>query len=182
MSRSRELLAQLMGVNAEGGPSPMTDGDQVLGIPGFSEAPRGRTWDAISSARAPDLTGDTVTFVALADGSLVVDEDVPDGSLTPLADAIEEIIPAPYRAAAIRNDDEVWSAVAEKVSVVELPGFEGDVVDLSVVGGARDLSVDGESTTEAVAPLDALAQEHADVSLHAERVDGDLFAVDVFPL
>ena len=30
--------------------------------------------------------------------------------------------------------------------------------------------------------LDALAEEHDSVALHAERVDGDLFAVDVFPL
>jgi hypothetical protein len=172
-----------MGVSAEGGlPGQMADGDPVLGIPGFSEAPRGRAWDAISSAHAPDLTGDTATFVALADGSLIVNEDVPDGSLTPLADAVETIIPAPYRAAAVRSEGEVWSIIAEKVAIAELPGVEGDVVDLSVVGGVRDLSVDGEPATQPVAPLDALAGEHGDVSLHAERVDGDLFAVDVFPL
>jgi hypothetical protein len=169
-----------MGVQAEG--REMTDGDQVLGIPGFSEAPRGRTWDALTSAHAPDLPGDTVAFVTLDDGTLVVDEDVPDGSLTPLADAIETIIPTPYRAAAVRNDDDVWSVVAEKVSIVGLPGLEGDVVDLTIVGGNRDLSADGEPTTQPVAPLDALAGEHGDVSIHAERVDGDLFAVDVFPL
>ena len=58
MSRSRDLLAQLMGVQAEGG--QMTDGDPALGIPGFSEAPRGRTWDALTSAHAPDLPGDAV--------------------------------------------------------------------------------------------------------------------------
>ena len=53
---------------------------------------------------------------------------------------------------------------------------------LSVVGGVRELNVDDEQTTEPVPALDALAAEHGDVSLHAERVDGDLFAVDVFPL
>jgi hypothetical protein len=170
-----------MGVQAEGG--QMTDGDPALGIPGFSEAPRGRTWDALTSAHAPDLPGDAVAFVALEDGTLVVDEDVPDGSLSPLADAIEEIIPAAYRAAAVRSgDDDVWSVVAEKVSVVALPGFAGDVADLTVVGGTRDLSADGEPTTQPVAALDALADEHGDVSIHAERVDADLFAVDVFPL
>jgi hypothetical protein len=169
-----------MGVQAEGG--QLTDGDPVLGIPGFSEGPRGRTWDALTSAHAPDLTGDAVTFVALADGTLVVEEDVPDGSLTSLADAIEEIVPAPYRAAALRTDDDVWSAVAEKISVVGLPGFEGEVVDLTDVDGVREVSVDGGPTTQPVAPLEALADEHGDVSIHAERVDGDLFAVDVFPL
>ena len=182
MTRSRDLLAQLMGVQAEGVPGQLSDGDSVLGIPGFSEGPRGRTWDALTSAHAPDLPGDGVAFVALDDGTLVVEEDLPDGSLAPLADAIEAIIPAPYRAAALRNDDDVWSAVAEKISIVGLPGFEGDVVELTVVDGVRELSADGEPTTQAVAPLDALADEHGDVSVHAERVDGDLFAVDVFPL
>ena len=169
-----------MGVRAEGG--QMTDGDPALGIPGFSEAPRGRTWDALTSAHAPDLPGDTVAFVTLDDGTLVVDEDVPDGSLTPLADSIESIIPAPYRAAAVRNDEDVWSVVAEKVAIVELPGLAGDIADLTFVGGTRDLSVDGAPATQSVGPLDALADEHGDVSIHAERVDGDLFAVDVFPL
>jgi hypothetical protein len=161
---------------------PGLDGDLGLGIPGVSGQPRGRTWDAVASANAPDLTGDTVMFVALADGTLIVNEDVPDGSLAPLADAIEEIIPPPYRAAAVRNEGHVWSAIADKIAVVELPGLTGEVIELSVVGGVRELSVDGEPTTQPVAPLDALAEEHEDVSLHAERIDGDLFAVDVFPL
>ena len=182
MSRTRDLLAALMGAQADGTPGQPTDGDPVLGIPGFSEAPRGRTWDALTSAHAPDLTGDAVAFVALEDGTLLVEDDVPDGSLTPLADAIEAVVPAPYRAAALRTDDDVWSAVAERVSVVGLPGFEGDTVDLTVVGGVRDVSADGEPTSQPVAPLDALAVELGDVSIHGERVDGDLFAVDVYPL
>ena len=33
-----------------------------------------------------------------------------------------------------------------------------------------------------VPALDALAENHGDVALHAERIDDDLFAVDVFPL
>ncbi len=40
----------------------------------------------------------------------------------------------------------------------------------------------GEPTTRSFAALDVLAEEHDSVALHAERVDGDLFAVDVFPL
>ena len=56
------------------------------------------------------------------------------------------------------------------------------LLNMTIVGGTRDLSADGEPTTQSVAPLDALAEEHGDVSIHAERVDGDLFAVDVFPL
>ena len=48
--------------------------------------------------------------------------------------------------------------------------------------GERTLTLGGEVTIRALPALDALAEEHDSVALHAERVDGDLFAVDVFPL
>jgi hypothetical protein len=184
MSRTKELLALLMGAQAGGflAQPPDLDGSSGLGIPGFSGVARGRTWDAVASARAPELTGEAATFVVLEDGSVVTDEDVPDESLVPLADAIDEQLAAPYRAAAIRNDDDVWSVVAESVAIVELPGLEGDVVDLTVVAGERTLTIDDEPTIRPLPALDALAEEHGDVAVHAERVDGDVFAADVFPL
>lgn len=161
---------------------PGLEGELGLGIPGVSGVPRGRTWDVVASAQAAELGGETVTFVALADGTLVVDDDVPDGSLAPLADAVEATLPPPYRAAAVRSGGDVWAVVAESVSVVEIPLAEGDIVDLSVVDGVRELTIDGERTIRPLPSLDALAEQHGDVSLHAERVDGNLFAVDVFPL
>ncbi|HEY6076989.1 MAG TPA: hypothetical protein VIV36_09115 [Gaiella sp.] len=151
-------------------------------IPGVMGVGPGKTYDAVVAAHAPELTGDAVTFVALEDGTLVVNEDVPDGSLASVADALEQMVPPPYRAAAGRTDGDTWTAVAESVGIVELRGFEGDEVDLSVVDGERTLTVDGEPTTGSVPALDALAEEHDSVALHAERVDGELFAVDVFPL
>jgi hypothetical protein len=118
----------------------------------------------------------------LDDGTLIVDEDVPDGSLSPVADALEEMISPPYRAAAARNEGDMWTAVAETVRIVDLPDLDGDEVDLTVVDGERTLTIDGETTLRSLPALDALADEHESVALHAERVDGDLFAVDVFPL
>ncbi len=184
MSRGGELLAGLMGAQAGGflAQPPGLDGQPGLGIAGVSGVPRGRSWDAAASAHAPDLTGETVTFVALQDGTLVVDDDVPDGSLAPLADAIESSLAPPYRAAGVKNEGDVWSAVAQAIVVVELPGVEGDVVDLSIVDGARELTIDEERTIRPIAALDALVEEHGSAALHAERVDDDLFAVDVFPL
>ena len=88
----------------------------------------------------------------------------------------------PYRAAAARTDGDVWTAVAEAVHIVELPGIGADEVDLTVVDGERTLTLGSEVTIRALPALDALAEEHDSVALHAERVDGDLFAVDVFPL
>jgi hypothetical protein len=175
MARSDELLAALTG-----GGQPGLDGG--LGIAGLSGAARGLTWDAVVSAHAPDLTGDSVTFVALADGTLVVNEDIPDDSLAPVAEGIEEMLQPPYRAAAARGDKDVWTAVAESVSIAELPGVGGDSIDLSMVDGVRELTIDGEPITRSVPGLDELVDQHGDVALHAERVDAALFAVDVFPL
>ena len=158
------------------------DGEQGLGVAAVSGAPRARTWDAVASAHAPLLVGETVTFVTLADGTVVVDGDVPDGSLVPLAAAVEATISPPYRAAALRKEQDVWAAVAEEIVVAELPGVEGDVVELVIVEGARELTIDGERTIRPLPALDVLAGQHRDAALHAERVDGQLFAVEVFPL
>ena len=184
MSRARELLALLIGAQAGGflAQPPGVDGEPGLGIAGVSGVPRGRTWDAVASARCPDLTGESVTFVALADGTLIVDDDVPDDSLGPLADALEETLEPPYRGAALRNERDVWSVVAESVSIVEIPRLDGDALELSLVGGVRELSVEREATIMRIPALDELAARHGDVALRAERIDDDLFAVDVFPL
>ena len=44
-------------------------------------------------------------FTSLPDGTLLVEEDVPDGALSPLADAIEASINPPYYAEGVRRDD-----------------------------------------------------------------------------
>ena len=151
-------------------------------IPGVMGVGPGRTWDAMVAAHAPALRGESVTFVALEDGTLVVNEDVPDGSLTPVADQIEEMVAPPYRAAAARNEGDMWTAVAERVWIVELAGVGADEVELTVVGGERALTFGDERADDALPALDALADGQGDVAIHAVRVDGDLFAVDVFPL
>ena len=80
-----------------GNPSP-------LGEVGVHGVPRARRWDVVASARA-ELPVDEVHFAALPDGTLIVDEDVPDGSLTPLAEAIEVTLNPPYRAEAVKRED-----------------------------------------------------------------------------
>ena len=112
-------------------------------IPGVMGVGPGRTWDAVVAAHAPSLTGTSVTFVALEDGTLIVDEDVPDGSLAPLADSIEEMVGPPYRAAAARGEGDSWTAVAESVRIVALPGVGADEVELTVVDGVRTSDLRG---------------------------------------
>jgi hypothetical protein len=94
VSRFDELVKAL--VNAQVGgflaQPPDMFGQPALGVAGITGMPRGKTWDVATSARAGDLIGDTVTFVTLEDGTVIVDQDEPDESLAPLADAIEEAI------------------------------------------------------------------------------------------
>ena len=151
-------------------------------IPGVMGVGPGRTWDAVVATHAPSLTGDSVTFVALEDGTLIVTEDVEDGSLTPVADQIEEMLAPPYRAAAARGEGDVWTAVAEKVRIVEITDIPADELELTVVDGERKLMIGDEQDPRAVPALDELAEEESSVAIHAERVDGDTFIVDVFPL
>jgi hypothetical protein len=71
---------------------------------GVHGVPRPRQWDAVVTAEA-DLPGDSVHFVTLEDRTVVVDEDVPDDQLAPLADAVETQLNPPYRAEGTRRDD-----------------------------------------------------------------------------
>ena len=183
-ARSRELIAALMNAQAGGflATPPGFEWEVGLGIAGIHGSPRPRIWDAVASADAPDVPGDSIVFVVLDDGTVVVEDDVPDGALIPLADGLERTIRPPYRAAAIRQKGDVWAAVAEKTAIVELRLDEGDVIELTTVGGERLLTVDGERTIRPIPALDVLAEQHREVVLHAERVDGDVWTVDVFPL
>ena len=178
MARSHDLLATLVDAQARGGLG-RPQGPEIAGV---TTGPGGRTWDAVAAADCPDLTGAGVTFTVLDDGTIIVSTDLPDGSLAPLAEALEATVSPPYRAAAARSEGTLWTGVAESVRILSAPGLGGDAIELSVVGGQRELTIDGEGATEAIEALDALAEKHGDVALHAERVDGDLFAVDVFPL
>jgi hypothetical protein len=184
MSRARELLAALMHANIGGflTQPPGLDGDPGLGLVAVHGVPRARTWDAVASARAPALPGGEVTFVVLPDTTIVVEEGVPDDSLAPLAEAVEQTLQPPYRAAALRHESGVWAVVAERVEIVELPDVESDIVDLTVVDGERSLTIGHERTIRPLPALDVMVEVRGDVALHAERVDGDLFAVDVFSI
>lgn len=152
---------------------------QVVGIHGI---PREREWDAVASAEAPGLPGDEVEFVALADGSLVVDEDVPDGTVAPLADALS--LDAPFHAFGLRQDADVWSVAAKRVEVLEVPeDVPGDEVQLVVTDETRTLVVDDLPSSVSVPSLEAFAAEQfGSFVLRASRLDDLLWEVTVIPL
>jgi hypothetical protein len=124
-----------------------------LGEVGVHGVPRARRWDVVASARA-ELPADQVHFSALPDGTLIVEEDVPDGSLTPLAEAIEATLNPPYRAEAIKREDGVWAVAASRIRVREFPETESDELELVEDGNV----------------------------VIGRRLDGDLFEVDVTPI
>jgi len=145
---------------------------------------RAREWDAVATASAPDLPGDELEFVALADGSLVVDDDLPEDALASLADALEGGLPPPYHAYAFRQSDDIWSVAAVRVAVVEVPEeIPGDKIDLVLNDGERTILVDDAELGADVPSLEQFAaQQFGSFVLHATRLDDTLWEVTVLPL
>ena len=75
-------------------------------------------------------------FVALGDGTLVVDGDEPDDAVTPLADALERALAPPYRAEAVRRDGTLWAVAGRRIALVEEPGLDGEEAELVVDAAA----------------------------------------------
>ncbi len=143
-----------------------------------------RQWDAVGTAEAPGLPGDTLEFTALPDSILLVDDELPEDALSPLAEAVEQSIAPPYRARAVRSEGDLWAVAANAIQVVELAEeISGDTVSLAVQDGERTLTVDERPGWESVPALEKIgAAVHPDFVLIAERLDGNLWAVEVNPL
>jgi hypothetical protein len=153
------------------------------GEPGIHGVPRARRWDVVATAEAPGLRGDDVTFTALPDGTLLVEEDEPEGTLGPLADAVESTLSAPYQAEAVRRSGETWAVAARRIAVVAAPGLDGEEAELVVRGSDRSLTVDGRPRLARVPAFEAAADgSGGDYVVRASRLDGDLWQVDANPL
>jgi hypothetical protein len=150
----------------------------VIPETGIHGVPRQREYDAVVTAEAPDVEGSTARFVGLEDGSLLIEEG--DGDLSPLAEAIEREVVAPYRATAIRRGETQWAVAAHGLRVVELPEPGGDEVELVVRGEERTLVVDGNRSFGTLPELEKLAEQ--DAVIRAARLDGALWEIRVDPL
>jgi hypothetical protein len=150
----------------------------VIPETGIHGVPREREYDAVVTTDAADVEGTSVRFVALADGSLLIEEG--DGDLTALADAIEQEVKRPYRAIAIRRGQTQWAVAGHGLRVVELPEPGGDEVELALHGDERTLLIDGSRAFGTLPELEALAE--GDAVIRAARLDGTLWEVRVDPL
>jgi hypothetical protein len=148
---------------------------QEVGIHGMH---RPREWDATVTTDAPDVEGDSVRFVALPDGTLLVEEGT-DGSLEPLAAAVEHSVSAPYRAQAARQGESLWAIQARRIEVLALPnGPDGDTIDLTHTADGSTLAVDDARSFGSLPPLEARGErEGREYTVHAERLEGDLWEI-----
>jgi hypothetical protein len=162
--------------------APGWDGEQ-RGEPGIHGVPRARRWDVVATAEAPDALGDELAFTTLPDGTLLVDDDQPDGALAPLADAVEATLTRPYRAEAVRRGPVVWAVAGRRIAVVEQAGLDGEEAQLVSSADGRTLTVDGLPLLARTAAFEAAGERAGrQFVVRATRLDGDLWEVEASPL
>ena len=139
---------------------------------------RPRDWDVTATVDAPDVAGDAVRFVTLPDGSVLV-EDGPDTELDPLASAVEQELKPPYRARAARQSETLWAVQARQIEVLRIPdGPEGDEIELTHTADGTTYALDDAQQFGSVPVLEERgAREGAEYTVHAERLDGDLWEI-----
>jgi len=163
-------------------PEPEPEPGSRSGLTGVDGVPRPRRWDAVAPAQAPGLTGNEVHFVALPNGDLVVDEDQPENTLAPLAEAIEETLRPPYRAEAIRRDGESWGVAARRIEV-EVFEAAGDELEVVANNEGRTLVVDGERAFGGVPELERVGERQGiTYVVRARRLEGTFWEVEAHPL
>jgi hypothetical protein len=176
--RRREPLHERLAREGGMNPPPVHPGPH-WGEVGIHGVPRLREWDVVVTVEAPELVGDALTFVALPDGSLLLEQGDERNDLSPLADAVDGALPPPYRAEAVSRDAGTWAVGARSIEVVEVAEeIPGDEVMLTVNDGVRDVLVDGERSFGSLRALEHYAaQRFASYSLVATRLDGTLWEV-----
>ena len=159
----------LAGISSEKG------GLAFIGIPRI-----GGDWDLVITGEAPELTGaDELGFVVVEDGDIYMDSQLPDGDVTPLAEAIELQLRPPYRAYGVRQEADLWAVAAREI---ELGRFQtiGDELELTVRGTEHELVVDGKKSFGSVPELEQIGKEaSADFFARALRIDEDLWEITV---
>ena len=148
---------------------------QETGIHGIA---RPREWDATVTAEAPGLDGDDARFVALPDGTLLVEEG-PEQSLEPLASAVEQALRPPYRARAARQGETLWAVQARRIEVLELPdSIDGDEVELTHTADGTTLAIDDMRSVGKIGALEARGEhEGPEYVVRGERLDGNLWEI-----
>src|ERR687887_967609 len=159
----------------EGGLVEPVGGRPAWGEVGIHGIARVREWDAVVTADAPEIEGDAVDFVALPDGSLLVEQEDGDAALEPLAAAVEERLGPPYRARAARQTESLWAVSANRIEIARFE-TDGDRIELTQSADGKSLRVDGMPSFGSIPALERLGEASGpSFAVHAERVDADLW-------
>jgi len=162
---------------------PLDPGREWLAA-GITGLQRQREWDVVATAEGDGAAGDEVEFVALADGTFVV-ESGGGVDTAAFAMALAESIDAPYRALAVRRSD-VWAVGAVAIDVERLdPDPRGDELELTWNGSELALTIDdlpAEPSRAAALERIAGARVSGAYAAHAHRVRGDLWELSVLQL
>jgi hypothetical protein len=162
---------------------PPHDPGPRWGEVGIHGVARPREWDAVVNADAPQLGAGQLEFVALPNGTLVVDDalDLEPGALDPLAAALEAQLAPPYRARAVWRGGSRWGVAARRIEVAELPPeVAGDEIVVSIADGDRSLTVDGRPSRGRVPSLEALGTARGEsFVVRAERLAELAWEVEV---
>src|SRR3954469_25962198 len=90
-----------------------------------------------------DAAGESFSFVTLADGTLIIEDQQGEEPLDGVAAIIERRTDAPYRARGFRIDARRWVVIADPIDVLDLGTLQGEGVTVVAAGGERRLLVDG---------------------------------------
>jgi hypothetical protein len=145
--------------------------------------PRARHWDTFVTAEASGVAGNEVDFVALPDGTILVEEEEGDAALEPLASAVETRVAPPYRAKAVKQTDRIWAVSAMQIQVARFEA-DGDTIELTQTSDGRAMRVDGMPSFGSIPELERRgeAEGGSSYAVHAERLDADLWEVRVAAL
>ena len=162
---------------------PLDPGREWLAA-GITGLQRQREWDAVATVEADGTPGDELAFVALADGTFVLESE---GSADPaaFAAALGDAVRPPYRALAVRRP-ELWAVGAVAIEVVRLdPDPPGNELELTWNGSTLALTVDDlPAVPSRATALERIARgrETGSYAAHAHRLRGDLWELQVLAL
>jgi hypothetical protein len=152
-------------------------------LAGAGLPPRARHWDTFVTAEAADVEGNEVDFVALPDGTILVEEEEGDAALEPLANAVETRIAPPYRAKAVKQTDRIWAISAMQIRVAKVESG-GDTIELTQTSDGKAVRIDGMPVFGSIPELERIGEADGGpaYAVHAERLDDDLWEIRVAAL
>ena len=151
---------------------------------GITGLQRQREWDAVATVQGDGTPGDEVEFVALRDGTFVLESGAAADPAF-FAAALRDSIAPPYRALGVRRP-ELWAVGAVAIEVERLdPDPRGSELELTWTESELALTIDSlpaEPSQASALERIATGRVGGAYAAHAHRVRGDLWELSVLQL